>query len=597
MSYRRKMFLALMFGLVLWFFSLPISVFASVDNGVFISNEMTEKEYPETLEGTLLNAIDGYTSVRTRGIIGEDNRDLVGNTEVYPYSAIVQLSVIFPDGVSVLGTGSMISGDTVLTAAHCLYNESRGGWASSVIVMPGRQEWTLPFGRYTADEFYVLSSYLQPGNGLNSDIGLIKLKEDIGEKTGWLGMSSESLNENNYTLTGYPGDLGKYYMYTEERLIPSSDWTTEFYVHHSHDAYSGQSGAPLYETANKRIVAVHSGSNSTTNFATRLTRKRVVAIYDIAFPQKTAVTGIVLTPETMLMEKGETLQLTTSISPETATNKKVIWQSSDDNLATVTDTGKVLAKSAGIVTVTVTTEDNQYTAACTITIDDHSNNKEFATDISSTDKIDGVIQSNKDVDYFMYKPKHSGTYRFRTPQETLVEPYIKDESGNKPFYYTGPWAGACFYLEDNKTYFFEISNSVTGQTGAYSYRIEDPFDDPHVQTFPTNVPKSTITWMGSATSFSKDKMIPAVKYNLYQAPSAGLVRVESWAKDEISKMTVLVEVYNEKKEKIAVTTIENGTHKGSFEVSEGQKFYLKLINETPELRESYKYRVGYKQLF
>lgn len=599
MSCRKKIFLSWMLGVVFTIVIFPTSASASIDNGVFVSNKMIEKEYPIALEATLPNAIDGFAPLRNRGIIDGESRELVGNTEMYPYSTIVQLSITFPNGVSTLGTGSMVSGDTVLTAAHCLYNASRGGWASSVVVMPGRQEWTLPFGRYSADEFYVLSSYLQPGNGLNSDIGLVKLKEDIGGKTGWLGMSAESLNENNYTLTGYPGDLGMYYMYTEERTIPSSDWTTEFYVHHNHDSFSGQSGSPLYETDSKRTVAVHSGSNDTSNFATRLTRKRLVAIYDIAFPQKEGVESIVLTPESALLEKNETLQLTATITPENATNKEVTWTSSNPDVATVSATGLVTTKTAGTATITATAADSGKKATSIITVDDHSDKKDSATDITSQNKIEGTIeesiQNKADVDYFKYIPKYTGVYRIRNGNGKIVKPSIVDEVGEQP-HSGSAWAGDCFYFEENKTYFIKIDKEIVKGTGAYSYSIENPFEDPYLETFPCVFRDGPTGGGAYGTAFSGNLKVPAVRYNLHVIPSDGVIKLYTDPYPSVvNGMTVSVEVYNENKEKIAETTLVGRQHSVDIEVSAGQRFYTKVMSENSELRGSFLFGWRYLQ--
>ena len=59
------------------------------------------------------------------------------------------------------------------------------------------------------------------------------------------------------------------------------------------------------------------------------------------------------------VEKGETLQLTATVSPEDATDKSVSWSSSDENVATVDADGLVTAVAAGDVTITATTSGNQ----------------------------------------------------------------------------------------------------------------------------------------------------------------------------------------------------------------------------------------------
>ncbi len=68
------------------------------------------------------------------------------------------------------------------------------------------------------------------------------------------------------------------------------------------------------------------------------------------------------------MTEGDTATLVATIKPDNATNKNVSWSSSDESIATVSDEGKVTAIKAGTAVITVTTEDGNKTAECSITI-------------------------------------------------------------------------------------------------------------------------------------------------------------------------------------------------------------------------------------
>ncbi len=65
----------------------------------------------------------------------------------------------------------------------------------------------------------------------------------------------------------------------------------------------------------------------------------------------------------------DNLLLTATISPINATNKNVIWTSSNTSVATV-ENGTVTAVSAGTATITATTEDGGYTATCMVTVNE-----------------------------------------------------------------------------------------------------------------------------------------------------------------------------------------------------------------------------------
>ncbi len=82
----------------------------------------------------------------------------------------------------------------------------------------------------------------------------------------------------------------------------------------------------------------------------------------------TSVESVAVTPETTTIEEGKTVSLTASITPKSATNKKVTWSSSDTDVVTVSDTGVVTAVKAGTSTITVTTDDGGFTATCEVTV-------------------------------------------------------------------------------------------------------------------------------------------------------------------------------------------------------------------------------------
>ena len=63
-------------------------------------------------------------------------------------------------------------------------------------------------------------------------------------------------------------------------------------------------------------------------------------------------------PETKLeLEPDETIQLAVSVKPENATNKELIYTSSDDSIATVDEKGNIVAKGEGTVVITIISAD------------------------------------------------------------------------------------------------------------------------------------------------------------------------------------------------------------------------------------------------
>lgn len=82
-----------------------------------------------------------------------------------------------------------------------------------------------------------------------------------------------------------------------------------------------------------------------------------------------AVTGVKLSPTSKtLKSKGETFQLSATVSPSDAANKAVTYKSSNTKVATVSADGTVEAVSNGKATITVTTKDGGKTAKCEVTV-------------------------------------------------------------------------------------------------------------------------------------------------------------------------------------------------------------------------------------
>ncbi len=80
-----------------------------------------------------------------------------------------------------------------------------------------------------------------------------------------------------------------------------------------------------------------------------------------------SVTSVVVTPNAKTMTISQTAQLSVSVFPSNATNKSVTYSSSNSNVASVTSSGFVTAKSKGTAVITVTSS-NGKTGVCRITV-------------------------------------------------------------------------------------------------------------------------------------------------------------------------------------------------------------------------------------
>ena len=84
----------------------------------------------------------------------------------------------------------------------------------------------------------------------------------------------------------------------------------------------------------------------------------------------TPVTGIRMSPLKLSRGVGQTYQLQASLEPAIATNKNVIWSSSNTAAVAVNQSGLIEAVGTGEAAITVTSEDGGYTASTEVTIGD-----------------------------------------------------------------------------------------------------------------------------------------------------------------------------------------------------------------------------------
>jgi len=80
------------------------------------------------------------------------------------------------------------------------------------------------------------------------------------------------------------------------------------------------------------------------------------------------VTGIQIDKKKINLNKGQNSKITATIKPSDATNKTIIWSSSNPKVATVDQNGNIKAISDGITNITAATKENNYKIISTITV-------------------------------------------------------------------------------------------------------------------------------------------------------------------------------------------------------------------------------------
>ena len=159
---------------------------------------------------------------------------------------------------------------------------------------------------------------------------------------------------------------------------------TEFYLNASVIPDTADDKTIVWSTSDSAIATVSSdGKVSTigvgqciitaTNPASKVAASCTVVVLE-------PLTGLSLNTYYQNMVKGTKFVLLPIVEPSTASNKKVTFWSSDNDIATVDEKGVITAVKGGICEIVVTTEEGSFSQKCVIAV------KEYVTSITLSDE-------------------------------------------------------------------------------------------------------------------------------------------------------------------------------------------------------------------
>ena len=214
-----------------------------------------------------------------------DGRTLVTDTTLPGWRAIVYLRMY--DGDQWVGacSGSMLSFNVVLTAAHCLFPRAAHDYHTKVLVVPGAYPpYKTPFGAAFAYRFSVPKGWANitdDGEAHAYDVGLIHLDgQPFGSQLApylRLAAPPDSYFKSSTGLAsvGYPGDRPEGSMWETHSTSPDDYYISPDTVYGRLDVYFGQSGSPIYTftspPSEAYVISVVSYGNDLFNGSIRFT--------------------------------------------------------------------------------------------------------------------------------------------------------------------------------------------------------------------------------------------------------------------------------------------------------------------------------------
>ena len=316
-----------------------------------------------------------------------------------------------------------------------------------------------------------------------------------------LGTGKKALKSDYVTVSVGSTSNYKNYSYDfDYKVTPSSAMYSEVEWSSSNSKISVDEKGVCTPTSNDPCSAI-----ITCKVVDYMGNERIDTAY-IAFARNKA-TGVSLNYSELRDQKvGETTQLSATVSPtgiSSASVKDVFWESSDESVATVSESGLVTYVYGGDCVITCTTADGGYTASCIINV------------ITNYDHLRNLIQSYTDLNLSAqtYYPNTWAVYTEaleearafvaeggKTQKEVDAE-YAKLEAAYNQLERYTYMSAVEIYIEGEPTSEFYqydlnlITESISGDGIGYT-NGDRPLK---VRLYPNNASYETVEW-SSATS-------------------------------------------------------------------------------------------------
>ncbi len=192
------------------------------------------------------------------------------------------------------------------------------------------------------------------GNVTAKSIGFTTITATCGDQSGICAVNVVRTPVTGFTISPQSATLKVGENFNIEYTVIPEDATDKTIT------WTSDKPAIASVDADGKVTALAIGEAIITAACDGLTQTCIVTVEPVP------ATEIKIDPSSATMKVGETLTISYTVLPEDATDKSVVWTSSNSNVASVDENGNVTALELGTTTITATC--GNATATCTITV-------------------------------------------------------------------------------------------------------------------------------------------------------------------------------------------------------------------------------------
>lgn len=122
---------------------------------------------------------------------------------------------------------------------------------------------------------------------------------------------------------------------------------------YSSSSSSSKSNKSSSSSSSKKSTSSSSSKSSSSTSSSSSSKKTTTV------PATISATAIQINENINNIEVGESKKITATITPDNATDKNIIWKSSDESIATISASGEVIAKKPGTIDITASTSNGK----------------------------------------------------------------------------------------------------------------------------------------------------------------------------------------------------------------------------------------------